>query len=116
MFAVTDISLSKFNFEHVLGAAALLFMPMAILLAKGIAPVFAAAGLAVLVLGLVRNRAVPLDPGPVIWSLGVLCVWALLTVLWSVAPEETVKTGLSLAATFFGGAVLFAASCAEPGR
>lgn len=110
MFAVTDTSLSKFYFEHVLGAAALLFVPMAILLARGIAPVFAVAGLAVLVLGLVRNRAVPLDPGPVILSLGVLCVWALLTVLWSITPGVTVKTGLSLAATFFGGAVLFAAA------
>ncbi|MCH7550172.1 MAG: DUF1674 domain-containing protein [Proteobacteria bacterium] len=113
---MTDISSSKFYFEHVLGAAALLFVPMAILLAKGIAPVFAAAGLAVLVLGLVRNRAVPLDPGPVIWSLGVLCVWALLTVLWSITPAETVKTGLSLAATFFGGAVLFGAGAGLDGR
>ena len=81
LFAVTDISLSKIYFEHVLGAAALLFLPMAILLAKGIAPGFAAAGLAVLVLGLVRNRTVPLDLGPVISSLGALSVWALFKVL-----------------------------------
>ena len=101
LFAVTDISLSKFYFEHVLGAAALLFLPMAILLAKGIAPVFAVAGLAVLVLGLVRNRAVPLDLGPVISSLGALSVWALFTVLWSITPAETVKTSLSLTAIFF---------------
>lgn len=113
---MTDTSSSKFYFEHVLGAAALLFVPMAILLARGIAPVFAVAGLAVLVQGLVRNRAVPLDPGPVIWSLGVLCVWALLTVLWSITPGETVKTGLSLTATFFGGAVLFAAAGRLSGR
>jgi len=116
LFAVTDISLSKFYFEHVLGAAALLFLPMAILLAKGIAPVFAAAGLAVLVLGLVRNRAVPLDLGPVISSLGALSVWALFTVLWSITPAETVKTGLSLTAIFFGGAILFAAGSHLDGR
>ena len=116
MFAVTDISSPKFYFEHVLGAAAALFVPMAILLAKGIAPVFAAAGLAVLVLGLVRNRAVPLDSGPVIWSLGALSVWALFTVLWSITPAVTIKTGISLAATFFGGAVLFAAAARLDGR
>jgi len=116
LFAVTDISSPKFYFEHVLGAAAALFVPMAILLAKGIAPVFAAAGLAVLVLGLVRNRAVPLDSGPVIWSLGALSVWALFTVLWSITPAVTIKTGISLAATFFGGAVLFAAAARLDGR
>ena len=116
LFAVTDIFLTKIYFEHVLGAAALLFLPMAILLAKGIAPVFAAAGLAVLVLGLVRNRAVPLDLGPVISSLGALSVWALFTVLWSITPAETVKTGLSLTAIFFGGAILFAAGSHLDGR
>ncbi len=93
---------------HVLGAAAVLFVPVAILLVKGMAPLFALVAVAVLVLGLMRDRAVPLVPGPVAFSLAALVLWALLTWFWSITPGETLKTGISLAATLFGGVVLFA--------
>jgi O-antigen ligase len=82
---------------------------VAILLVKGMAPLFVVAAVAILVLGLVRNRAVPLIPGPVSFSLAALVLWALLTWFWSTTPGETFKTGISLAATLFGGVILFAA-------
>jgi len=41
-----------------------------------------------------------------VYFLAAMAALALLTLLWSIAPDETVKTGISLALTFFSGAVL----------
>ena len=87
-----------------------MFLPVAILLAKGIAPLFAVTAVAVIVLGILHNRSVPLLPGLVAGSLAVMAGEALLTWFWSIAPNDTLKTGSSLAVTFFGGAVLIAAA------
>ncbi|MFP6747016.1 MAG: hypothetical protein VCD66_05400 [Alphaproteobacteria bacterium] len=84
-------------------------MPIAVLLAKGIAPLFAVAGIFILVLGFIRDRALSVTRGPVSLALAALSAWALVTWFWSITPDETLKTGISLAATLFGGAVLFAA-------
>ena len=91
-------------------------MPMGILLSKGIAPLFAVAALGVLFLRVFRDRALPVQPGPVLYSLAGLAGWSLLSWFWSINPDETLKTGLSLAATLFGGAVLFAAGARLDGR
>ncbi len=81
---------------------------MAILLSKSIAPLFAIAAVSVLVMGILRNRSVALMPGPVTFFLAALAGWALITWFWSITPGETLKTGISLGGTFFGGAVLWA--------
>ena len=99
----------RFHAGHVLGTAAALYVPLAILLAKGIAPLFAAAGLGVLLLGFVRERRVRIPAPAVSAALATFAAWALVSWLWSITPDETVKTGISFAATLFGGAVLVAA-------
>ncbi|MFQ5765265.1 MAG: DUF1674 domain-containing protein [Rhodospirillales bacterium] len=113
---MNDRTIPTIHSGHVLGAVAAVFMPMALLLAKGVAPLFAAAALAMLVLGLVRDRKVPLVPGPVTLSLAAIAAFALISWFWSITPDETVKTGISLAATFFGGAVLIAGGAGLDGR
>ncbi len=109
-------STSKILSGHILGAAAALFVPMAVLLAKGVAPVFAVTAMGVLVLAVIRDRAIPLLPGLVALFFGLLAVWSLVTWFWSIDPNETLKTGISLAATLFGGVVLFAAGARLRGR
>ena len=101
---------------HIFGLTAVLFVPIGVFLSKGIAPLFAVAAVSCLVLGLWRNRAVALIPGPVVYALAVLVLWALVSWFWSITPGETLKTGLSLAATFLGGAVLFASGAALDAR
>ena len=81
---------------------------MGVLLSKSLAPLFASAAVFCLLLALWRDRAVPLTPGPVVYALGALLAWALMSWFWSITPNETLKTGLGLAGTFLGAAVLFA--------
>ncbi len=107
--AVNDKSMPSLHNGHILGLTGILFVPVGVFLSKGIAPLFAVAAVFCLALGLSRNRAVPLIPGPVVYALAALAAWALASWFWSITPGETVKTGLSLAMTFLGGAVLFAA-------
>ncbi|MBI2585571.1 MAG: DUF1674 domain-containing protein [Rhodospirillales bacterium] len=107
---MTERSPQKFTNAHVLATAAALFVPMAILLAKGVAPLFALAAISVAAVELHRRRTLPLLSGPVLYLMAGLAGWALLSWWWSTAPDETVKTGLSLALTFLGGAVLIGAA------
>lgn len=99
-----------------MATSAAVFVPMAILLVKGMAPLFGLAAVGVLALELVRRRKVPLLPGPVLYFLAAMAAWALMTWWWSLAPDETAKTGLSLALTLFGGAVLIGAARRLDGR
>ena len=112
MDVVNEIKTSPVHNGHILGLAAVLFVPIGVFLSKGLAPLFVVAAVSCLVLGLWRNRAVPLIPGPVVYALAALVAWALVSWFWSITPGETLKTGLSLAATFLGGGVLFAAGTA----
>lgn len=105
---MNDKAIPKIHNGHVLGTTAVLFVPMAIFLSKSIAPLFAIAAVSVLVMGILRNRSVALIPGPVTFFLAALTGWALITWFWSITPGVTLKTGISLVGTFFGGAVLWA--------
>ena len=100
----------KIHNGHILGATAFLFVPLAIILAKGIAPLFVVAALSVFLTGLIRKRGVRLPLGPVLFFLAAFTGWSLLTWFWSITPGETLKTGISLTATFFCAAVLVAAA------
>ena len=103
---MTETATPRFTTAHVLATAAAIFVPMAILLAKGVAPVFALAVVGVAALALVRRRRLPLLTGPVAYFLAAMTAWVLLTWFWSIPPNDTIKTGISLALTFLGGAVL----------
>ena len=109
---MNDIKTPPVHNGHILGLAAVLFVPIGIFLSKGMAPLFAVAAVSCLVLGFRRNRAVPLIPGPVAVALAALVAWALVSWFWSITPGETLKTGLALSATFLGGTVLFATGAA----
>ncbi|NQV83844.1 MAG: DUF1674 domain-containing protein [Rhodospirillales bacterium] len=105
---MNEKTMSSVHNGHILGLTAVLFVPVGVFLSKGIAPLFAVAAVLCLVLGLWRNRAVPLILGPVTFALAALVFWALVSWFWSITPDETLKTGITLAATFLGGVVLFA--------
>lgn len=109
---MTETRTPYLNNGHIFGLAALLFLPIGVFVSKGIAPLFAVTAVSCLVLGLWRNRSVPLVRGPVTYALAALLSLALVSWFWSITPGETLKTGISLAATFLGGAVLFAAGTA----
>ena len=108
--AVTERAPQKFTNAHVLATAATLFVPLVILFSKAAAPLFAVAAISVAALELIRRRALPLPSGPVPYFMAGLAAWALVSWWWSITPDETVKTGLSLALTFVGGAVLIGAA------
>ena len=107
---MNDKAALKIHNGHILGVSAFLFVPMATLLARGIAPLFVVAALGVLLTGLIKKRSVTVALGPVLFFLAAFAGWALLTWFWSITPSETLKTGMSLAATFFCAAVLFSAA------
>jgi len=110
VFSVNDKVIQKLHNGHILGATAVLFVPLAVLLAKGIAPLFVVSALGVLLMGLIKKKTVTLWMGLVFLFLSVFAGWSLLTWFWSITPGETLKTGIPLAAIFFGAAVLFAAA------
>jgi O-antigen ligase len=113
---VTEIKKFPIHNGHILGLAAALFLPIGVLLSKGLAPLFAVAAVFCLVFGLWRHRAIPFILGPVTVALGALVSWALVSWFWSITPDETLKTGISLVGIFLGGAVLFAAGAALEAR
>ncbi|MBL6948710.1 MAG: DUF1674 domain-containing protein [Rhodospirillales bacterium] len=105
------------HFGHILGLTAVLYIPIGVLVSKGLAPLFVSGAVFCLVLGLWRNRTFPWIPGPVAYAFLALVGWALASWFWSFTPDETLKTGLSLVGTFLGGAVLIAVgSTLEPGE
>ena len=112
---MTDDTQLEIRNGRVLGAAAAIYVPMVVLLAKGIAPVFALTAVAILASAAIHRRS-PLILGPVSLAMAVFAGWALITWFWSISPHETAKTGLSLAATLLGGALLVAAGATLQGR
>jgi hypothetical protein len=48
--------------------------------------------------------------GLVLYTLILLVSWSLVSWFWSINPNDTLKTGISLAATFLSGAILFGIS------
>jgi len=92
---------------HILGLTAFLYIPIGILLSKGLAPLFATAVVFCLILKIWKKETIPWIPRPVVYTLLTLVCWSFISWFWSITPNETLKTGLSLAVTFLGGAVLF---------
>lgn len=103
---MTETAISRVSTAHVLAAVAAAFVPMAIFASKSLAPLFAVGAVAVAALELARHRRLPLILGPVSAFLAAFGSWSLVTWFWSIAPNDTVKTGLSLAASLLGAAIL----------
>ena len=113
---MTEKTPPKLTNAHVLATTAALFVSLTILLSKAAAPLFALAAIGVAALDLYRRRALPLPGGPVPCFMAGLAAWALISWWWSITPDDSVKTGLSLALTFFGGAVVIGAARRLDGR
>ncbi len=113
---MTEKAPAKLTNAHVLATAAALFVPLTILLSKAAAPLFAVAAIGIAALELFRWRTLPMPGGPVPCFMAGLAAWALISWWWSITPDETVKTGLALALTFFAGAVVIGAARRLEGR
>jgi O-antigen ligase len=97
--------------EAGLDVAALLFLPLLLLVPRGMAALASAAGLcaACLVLSTERKR---LSPAFLLAAmlLGGLLLWGAISALWSVAPLRSLAVALRLAGLFAAGLALAAAA------
>ena len=92
---------------HILGLTAILYIPIGIFASKGLAPLFASAIVFCLLQQIYKNRKFPNISGPIFYALLILVGWSLVSCLWSITPDETLKTGVTLSITFLGGSILF---------
>ena len=91
---------------HILGLTAILYIPIGIFASKGLAPLFASAIVFCLLQQIYKNRKFPNISGPIFYALLILVGWSLVSYLWSITPDETLKTGVTLSTTFLGGSIL----------
>ncbi len=98
------------NRGHVLGAAAVLVLPIAFYVPKGLAPLFAAAAIVTMGVHFLRMRTFPRVPRAPAYALGVFALWAALSAIWSLTPVDSLDATVSLALSLTGGVVLVAAS------
>lgn len=105
---------AKRDAAPVLGAVAVLVLPVGLIASKGLAPLFAIAAVAALAVHLAGRRAwppVPLLPAAVLAAFAGL---AAASALWSLTPAVSLKTTASLIATLAGGLVLAGAAARLP--
>jgi hypothetical protein len=95
---------------HILGLTAILYIPIGIFASKGLAPLFAIAVVFCLGLKIWQRQPFPWIVSLVLYALIILIGWSLISWFWSISPHDTLKTGISLAVTFLGGAILFGIS------
>ena len=81
----------------VLSSVAYLTLPVAMYAPKGLAPLFATAALALVVRGIAMRR-LEFRFGPFGAAFSALVLYSVLSMIWSIAPLEAVKTAPSLAA------------------
>jgi len=92
----------------VLGAAAVLYVPLAVIAPMGETPLFAAVAL-ILVLLLARDgggRAIAHPPMAPLFAL--LLMWALASGLWAVTPSDSISLWFGITPLFVGSLVLIA--------
>lgn len=109
---------ARFGFEAGLDLTALLFLPVLVLVSRGLAPLEAIAGLFALGLALRgrtvawRDLAAPAAP------FAALVLWGACSALWSIDPARSLLIALRLAGLFAAGLALFVSvpAIAEPER
>ena len=95
---------------HVLGLTAILYIPIGIFASKGLAPLFAIAVVFCLGLKSWRRQAFQWKIGLVLYAFIILIGWSIFSWFWSISPNATLKTGISLAAIFISATILFGIS------
>ena len=100
------------NRGHILGAAAVLAMPIAFYVPKGIAPLFAISAIGTVIVQVIRTRSIPRVPRAlfvVSIVLAVFAVWAWASALWSVTPGQSLYAATSVFVTLVIGLSFVAA-------
>ena len=101
-----------FNRGHILGAAAVLAMPIAFYVPKGIAPLFAISAIGSVIVQVIRTRSLPRVPRALLVVFAVFVVWAWASALWSVTPAQSLYAATSLLVTLVVG-LFFVAGARE---
>lgn len=91
---------------HVLGASALLMIPLALFTPKAVAVLFTAVAVCGLALFLIKERSWPDLPKPYLMFFTVVVIWGVISSTWSIAPENSLHLSPSLAGIFLSGLVL----------
>lgn len=99
----------RFGTGQILGGAAFLFLPLAIFVPKGLAPLFAICCFALLIT-VWRSREISLRGEKFCWLFLSFSAYCLVSGFWSVTPIETVKASAPLAMAFFGGYLIICVS------
>jgi exopolysaccharide production protein ExoQ len=87
-------------------AAAGLMLPMAVFASKAMAPLFAAAALAMLAGHILDKRSFPPIPPRIGATLGMVLIYAATSAAWSLTPERTVAASVPFAGLLLGVAWL----------
>jgi exopolysaccharide production protein ExoQ len=99
----------RFGDGHILGGAAILFLPLAIFAPKGLAPLFAICCLALLINGW-RNRTISIRSGAFRWMFLAFSAYCLISGFWSITPIESIKAMIPLALVFVGACLIVSAT------
>ena len=100
----------SFHKGHVLGTAAFLALPMAVLAPRGGSVILVLAAVAVLALSPANALRIGALPRLLTLAIGALVLWAVVSLAWTVDFAVTLKKVLPFAATVFAGLVLVAAA------
>jgi len=82
--------------------------PVAVVAPLALAWLFPLAAVAALALGGHRDLRHLASFYPLVALLGLLCLWALVSVLWSIAPTRSLQTGAQISAVSVAGLVISA--------
>ena len=93
---------------HVLGAAAVLYVPLAVVAPMGETPLFAAVALVSILLLARDGNARDVARPPLAPLFGVLLLWALVSGLWAVTPSDSISLWFGITPLFVGCLVLVA--------
>ena len=98
------------NRGHILGAAAVLAMPIAFYVPKGIAPLFAIAAIGTVIVHVIRTRSLPRVPPALLAVIVIFVLWAWTSALWSVTPAQSLYAATSVLVTLVVGLSFVAAA------
>ncbi|MDP7668513.1 MAG: hypothetical protein QF738_10690, partial [Rhodospirillales bacterium] len=98
------------NRGHILGAAAVVALPIALYVPKGIAPLFAISAIGTLIVQVIRERSLPRVPRALLVVFVVFAVWAWASALWSVTPAQSFYAATSVFVTLVIGLLFVAAA------
>ena len=106
MTPMPERHIGPLNTGRVLRGVAILLLPIALFASKGVAPLFVIAAGLVFILGFDIGRIRTILRQPIALCLIAFLGLAAISAIWSIEPASSLRTALTLAATFFGGLFL----------